>query len=100
MMLKKDLFIFLLMIFIVSFSSCQNNKARPVKVFLLGGQSNMEGCGKMENMPDAYKTHPENAVVWDNKKTTWDDNTHFDATSQIWLGNEMGEIMTNRNLKY
>jgi hypothetical protein len=59
------------MIFIVSISSCQNNKARPVKVFLLGGQSNMEGCGKIKNMPDAYKTQPENAVIWDNGKRIW-----------------------------
>ena len=30
--------------------------------------------------------------------TTWNDNTHFDATSQIWLGNEMGEIMLKQIL--
>lgn len=49
----------------------QNKTKRPVKVFLLGGQSNMDGCGLTEELPDAYKMHPENTMSWDNKKEVW-----------------------------
>lgn len=31
----------------------------------------MDGCGKMEELPNAYKTHPENTLTWDNKKKRW-----------------------------
>jgi hypothetical protein len=44
---------------------------RPVKLFLLGGQSNMEGCGRSSELPDAYQTHPGNAKIWDNRKHLW-----------------------------
>lgn len=70
-MLKKTVSIVIFLIFIVADGSGQNNKIRPVKIFLLGGQSNMEGCGERENKPEAYKTHPENTVVWDNTKKKW-----------------------------
>jgi len=43
----------------------------PVKLFLLGGQSNMDGCGQTEELPEAYQTHPANIVTWDNQKKTW-----------------------------
>ena len=43
----------------------------PVKLFLLGGQSNMEGCGRSSELPDAYQTHPANVKIWDNRKQRW-----------------------------
>ena len=44
---------------------------KPVKLFLLGGQSNMEGCGKSSELPDAFRTPPGNVRIWDNKKCLW-----------------------------
>jgi len=44
---------------------------RPVKLFLLGGQSNMEGCGESSELPDAFKKHPDNVRIWDNKNSLW-----------------------------
>jgi len=43
----------------------------PVKLFLLGGQSNMDGCGRSEELPASYKTHPANVTTWDNRKKCW-----------------------------
>lgn len=43
----------------------------PVKLFLLGGQSNMEGCGVTSELPEPYRTPPENVTIWDNKKSHW-----------------------------
>ncbi len=43
----------------------------PVKVFLLAGQSNMDGCGIGEELPGKYETPPENIQVWDNKDNQW-----------------------------
>lgn len=44
---------------------------RPVKLFLLGGQSNMDGCGRGEELPGMFRSHPKNVVTWDNRKKTW-----------------------------
>ena len=49
----------------------QIDASRPVKLFILGGQSNMDGTGKSEELPADYSVHPENTVTWDNKKKTW-----------------------------
>ncbi|MCP4454825.1 MAG: sialate O-acetylesterase, partial [Planctomycetes bacterium] len=46
-------------------------EAKPVKLFLLGGQSNMEGCGKSSELPEPFKTHPANVKIWDNKEKRW-----------------------------
>lgn len=43
----------------------------PVRIFLLGGQSNMDGCGRAEELPAAYPSHPTNVVTWDNQKKSW-----------------------------
>lgn len=64
-------FTFLLLTVAVLFSSGQINNTRPVKLFILGGQSNMDGCGVGDELPDAYKVHPENTMTWDNKKKIW-----------------------------
>jgi len=71
MIIKKTLLTFFLLTLFVVFSSGQENKVRPVKIFLLGGQSNMDGCGISEELTDTYKVHPENTMTWDNKKETW-----------------------------
>lgn len=44
---------------------------RPVKLFLLGGQSNMDGCGRGEELPGMFRSHPKNVVTWDNQKKIW-----------------------------
>ena len=44
---------------------------RPVKLFLLGGQSNMDGCGLGEELPAMFRSHPKNVVTWDNQKKLW-----------------------------
>jgi len=44
---------------------------RPVKLFLLGGQSNMDGCGRGEELPAMFRSHPKNVVTWDNQKKIW-----------------------------
>ncbi len=71
MTIKKISLSFLLATFVVLFCVGQSNETRPVKLFILGGQSNMDGCGKGEELPKAYKVHPENTMTWDNKKEKW-----------------------------
>jgi hypothetical protein len=58
---------------------------RPVKLFLLGGQSNMEGCGKSEELPDAFRTPPVNVKIWDNRENLW-----------VALGKDSTAITRNR----
>ena len=60
-------------------------EARPFKLFLLGGQSNMEGCGRSHELPAAYRTPPANVVIWDNKETLW-----------VTLGTDSTAIARNR----
>jgi len=64
--------ILVLLFFFIAFSCMgQIDTSRPVKVFILGGQSNMDGTGKSEELPEAYVVHPENTTTWDNKKKMW-----------------------------
>ena len=44
---------------------------KPMMIFLLAGQSNMDGCGRSEELPKAYRIHPGNVVTWDNKTENW-----------------------------
>ncbi|MES2982748.1 MAG: sialate O-acetylesterase [Verrucomicrobiota bacterium] len=44
---------------------------KPVKLFLLGGQSNMDGCGKWNELPENLRETPANVRVWDNHKEEW-----------------------------
>ncbi len=37
----------------------------------MAGQSNMDGCGRSEELPKAYRIHPGNVVTWDNKTEDW-----------------------------
>lgn len=68
---KKISFSFFLVIFTITFCYAQTKNTRPVKLFILGGQSNMDGCGVGNELPDTYKLHPENTMTWDNKKKEW-----------------------------
>jgi hypothetical protein len=51
----------------VSVSSAEN----PVKLFLLGGQSNMDGCGRWNELPEKSRETPANVRIWDNRKQEW-----------------------------
>lgn len=44
---------------------------KPVKLFLLGGQSNMEGCGQSKELPKRYQSPPDNCRIWDNREKRW-----------------------------
>ena len=70
MILKKHSLTFLLVILALVFCSGQST-TRPVKVFILGGQSNMDGTGISEELPKSYIVHPENTMTWDNSKQKW-----------------------------
>ncbi|WP_372807862.1 sialate O-acetylesterase [Pontiella sp.] len=56
----------------VALCACRTTPHAPaVKVFILGGQSNMDGCGKADEVPEAYRVPPANAKTWDNALKTW-----------------------------
>lgn len=44
---------------------------KPVKIFLLGGQSNMDGCGRWHELPENMRETPDNVRIWDNQKQEW-----------------------------
>lgn len=44
---------------------------KPVKLFLLGGQSNMDGCGRWNELPENLKQTPVNVRIWDNRTKEW-----------------------------
>lgn len=67
---RKFSLLFLVLIFTVWPSQSQE-KELPVKVFILGGQSNMDGTGKGEELPEEYVVAPKNSMIWDNKKKKW-----------------------------
>lgn len=71
MLIKKITLTLILACCSTMFSFGQSENSKPVKVFILGGQSNMDGCGKKEELPESYTTHPENSMIWDNKKEAW-----------------------------
>jgi len=70
MKFKKSLFC-LLLVFLIALPSQSQEKELPVKVFILGGQSNMDGTGKGEELPLEYFAAPKNSMIWDNKKKAW-----------------------------
>ncbi len=61
----------LVLCFLLSHVAAMAGDAKPVKMFLLGGQSNMEGCGRSSELPDAYKKHPTHVKIWDNRENLW-----------------------------
>ncbi|MFB9054824.1 sialate O-acetylesterase [Formosa undariae] len=70
MKFRKTLFC-LLVVFLIALPSQSQEKDLPVKVFILGGQSNMDGTGKGEELPEEYLVAPENSMIWDNKEKKW-----------------------------
>lgn len=69
--MRNSLFAYLLLVFAVFNCNGQNRKPLPVKLFILGGQSNMDGCGLSEELPKEYRTHPDRIITWDNKQEKW-----------------------------
>ena len=69
----------------------QDSKNLPVKVFILAGQSNMDGCGIGEELPKKYNSPPENVLVWDNNKKLWVElgETTFSIRRKKQFGPEM-----------
>ncbi len=53
------------------FSTSAFAAEKPVKLFLLGGQSNMDGCGRWNELPENLKETPANVRIWDNQKQEW-----------------------------
>lgn len=56
--------IFLLLTMLFGASAMAAEK--PVKLFLLGGRSNMDGCGRWNELPENLKQTPANVRIWDN----------------------------------
>lgn len=71
MIVKNNFFLFFLVIFLSISCKGQTEEPLPVKVFIFGGQSNMDGCGLSEELPDTYLKPPENSMIWDNKNAQW-----------------------------
>ncbi|MCK0156459.1 sialate O-acetylesterase [Cellulophaga sp. F20128] len=72
MLYKNSLVLFLIIVlFTVSSNGQSKQDQLPVKVFILGGQSNMDGTGKSEELPEKYQTHSDKIMMWDNKENKW-----------------------------
>jgi len=69
--MKRIVLILGLCILSISLLTAQGKSEKPYKVFLLAGQSNMDGCGRSEELPKNYRVHPDNIVTWDNKLKVW-----------------------------
>jgi len=69
--MKRIVFILCLCTLSLSMVFGQSKTKKPYKIFLLAGQSNMDGCGKSEELPKTYRIHPENIVTWDNQLKIW-----------------------------
>lgn len=50
---------------------CASAAEKPVMLFLLGGQSNMDGCGRWQDLPEELRQTPANVRIWDNKLLDW-----------------------------
>lgn len=44
---------------------------KDVKLFLLAGQSNMDGCGRWHELPADHQQPPGNVKIWDNRDSKW-----------------------------
>lgn len=58
-------------IFLIAIQGTTMAAEQPVKLFLLGGQSNMDGCGRWQELPEKMKETPANVRIWDNRKQEW-----------------------------
>ena len=74
-MMLRSLPAYILFILICTLSAgpvfTQSQQEEPIMIFLLAGQSNMDGCGRSEELPQAYRLPPGNVVTWDNKTELW-----------------------------
>ena len=62
----KTLFKSLLVLFLHFFTSCQPKEKMDIwKVYLLGGQSNMDGYGHNSELPDSLNEKIENSMIFD-----------------------------------
>ena len=60
-----------ILIFLAATFGPANAAETPVKLFLFGGQSNMDGCGRWHELPETMKENPANVRIWDNRKQEW-----------------------------
>ncbi len=75
----------------VQYGYNQDYKHLDVKVFILAGQSNMDGCGIGEELPKKYQSSPENVIVWDNTNNNWVElgETSFSKSREKQFGPEI-----------
>lgn len=52
---------------ILVLAGCFVVKAESVDVYILSGQSNMQGIGKLKNLPDTYKQPRKSCYFWNGK---------------------------------
>lgn len=69
--MKRSILILFCLTISIASGLGQSRESKPYKIFLLGGQSNMDGCGRSEDLPERYKDHPENVVTWDQNTKEW-----------------------------
>ncbi len=68
----------------------QSSQSKPIKVFILAGQSNMDGCGLGAELPKRYQKDPSNVLTWDNNKRIWVEpkKTTFSERRDLMFGPE------------
>jgi hypothetical protein len=89
--MKKIFLLAFLSQIILSGIYAQNPAEKPDMIFLLAGQSNMDGCGISSELPDKYKDPPVNVRVWDNRENKWVmlGETTFSRNRDLQFGPEM-----------
>lgn len=87
----KSVLSFVILTFFGAVLFAQNDNSNPVKIFILAGQSNMDGCGLWEELPRKYQNPPENVIVWDNNNKLWVElgKTTFSIRRKLQFGPEM-----------
>lgn len=65
------LFVFITISFCIISSPVAAQSKKPVKVFLLGGQSNMAGKGKSKDLQAPYNEPFKKIKIWGGKKIKW-----------------------------
>lgn len=68
---KKQTMIRIIALLVLFAACCASAAAKPAMIFLLGGQSNMDGCGRWEDLPEEMRQTPANVKIWDNKLLEW-----------------------------
>jgi lysophospholipase L1-like esterase len=69
---KEEIIMIRIFTLITLFASfCASAAEKPVMLFLLGGQSNMDGCGRWEDLTEEMRQTPTNARIWDYKQMVW-----------------------------